>query len=133
MPPWVQSLDQCVLPTAAPPLDLLLVLDSLQDIVVDLIVHECGQAVFLGEPFDRSVMVFPEASDQVVRHSCVQDHSAAIGHHVDIVGVHCDWEVSRRPSAARDDELEGPTARDDKTEAAARDDGRDFGPGPEEK
>jgi hypothetical protein len=51
--------------------------------------------------------MFPNTTRQVVRHTGVKNDSSSIGHHIDIVGVHCNREVPRRPLAARDDSMGG--------------------------
>ena len=84
----VHSLDQCVLLFAAPSLDLLFPRDCVPRITETFVVEESINFVGLSKTFYFALLMLPDSSHQAVCNACIENHSAAIGHHVDIECFH---------------------------------------------
>src|SRR4051794_1005261 len=99
-PRRIQRSHQVVLLLPPPAFDLLLTIDRIGGPIERLVVDEPIAPVAVNETLRVGVRVKPKPGLQTVRHAGVKNSPAAIGHHIYVERLHCDWEVPRRAAPA---------------------------------
>ena len=91
--------DEGVFLCAGPSLELFLTRDRVVRTFVGLVIDQAVQAVTFSEAFDFTLLMFPNAADQAVGYTDVQDAAASVGH-IDEERFHGSREILRRASPA---------------------------------
>src|SRR5450432_2232497 len=81
-PLWVERLHERVFLAADPTLNLFLPCDRIADVVIGFVVNQGAKLGFFREAFYCAVLMFPDTPLEIVSHTGVEDHAAAVGHHI---------------------------------------------------
>src|SRR5437762_9436565 len=87
-PPPITPIDQRGLFTSSPPLDFFLACNGTERIGKVFVIDQRVGAISLRKSSKFAVLVFPNASTEVVRNTRIKDDATLVSHHVNEVRVH---------------------------------------------